>query len=83
MKMMTVVLKYEDDDAMPPPLSLKDEVLGGRVTALAFYDVIHTMGIAEDVITESSEDACIKAVERINSHIIHGTYTDLSGGDSE
>lgn len=72
MRTMTIVVKYKDDDT-PEPVTFGDKVLGGEVTGLAAYDLMHTMEIAEGVLEESYDSACVEAMEKINSHIVHGT----------
>jgi len=76
MKMMTIVVKFEDGES-PTPVTFGDKVLGGAVTGLASYDVMHTMEIAEDLIENSTDNKSIETMEKINSHIVHGIYQEI------
>ena len=71
MKAMTIVVYFKDGQA-PEPVTFNDTVLGGEVTAMAAYDVMHTMEIAESVIDYSSDPACVEAREKIDKYIVHG-----------
>lgn len=71
MKAMTIVVHFEEGQK-PEPVGFDSIVCGGKVTALAAYDVIHTMEIAESAIEESDEPRCMSAMEKINTYIVHG-----------
>ncbi len=72
MKTMTITITFEDG-VMPEPVAFGDNVLGGSVTALAAYDLFHTMDIAEAAFTNSNDERCIEAAEKIEKYIVHGT----------
>lgn len=74
MRAMTIVVKF-DADSKPEPVAFGDKLLGGEVTALAAYDVIHTMEIAEEALENSNDDRCIEAAETIE-RIVVGSITN-------
>ncbi len=69
MKMMTIVVKFEDG-SKPRPVTFGDKVLGGEVTALASYDLMETMEIAETALEESTEECCSDAKKAIEKVIV-------------
>jgi hypothetical protein len=75
-KAMTIVVVFEDG-AKPEKVGFGDKVCGGEVVGLAAYDLMYTMEIAEQVLEESYDDECREAMEKINSHIVHGTRFEL------
>lgn len=71
MKTMTIIVKFADGQE-PERVTFGDKVLGGEVTGLAAYDMMHTMEIAEGALENSNDDKCIDAAERIEKYIVEG-----------
>lgn len=64
MRYMTVVIALDEKQA-PPPVTIDTEVFGGRVTALAAYDAISALEVAEEAVESCDREECELAAERI------------------
>lgn len=64
MRYVTVVVELEDGKAIPP-VSIDTEVFGGRVTAMAAYDAISALEVAQDAVEECDREGCELAAERL------------------
>jgi len=69
-KAMTIVVTFEEGADPVPFGDIGEELFGGEVTAMATYDVMHTMEIAERALEESCDDRCIEAAELIDAYIV-------------
>ena len=54
---------------MPGDATFGSVVNGGKVAAMAAYDMFETMEIAEAALEESTDDVCIEAREKIEDAI--------------
>ena len=71
MKAMTVVIYFEEGQ-QPERVTIGEDYMGGKITGMAAYDMMHTMEIAERAIENSNEDQCVQAVEEIDKYICTG-----------
>lgn len=70
MKSMTIVVQFEEGQK-PDKVNFDSVVCGGRVSAIAAYDVVHTMEIAEEALDKSDDNCCIQAKRKIDDYIIN------------
>lgn len=61
---MTITVYFEDG-ATPGDATFGSVVNGGKVTAMAAYDLFETMEIAEATLEESNDEVCIAARKKI------------------
>jgi hypothetical protein len=66
MKAMTLTVYFEDGQS-PGNATFGSIVNGGKVTAMAAYDMFETMEIAEAALEESNDKVCIEAKEKIEA----------------
>jgi hypothetical protein len=68
MKAITIAIYFEDG-AAPGGVTIGSEINGGKVTAMAVYDLFEASEIAEAALEECNAEVCIEAREKINSVI--------------
>jgi hypothetical protein len=68
MKAMTIAVYFEDG-TMPLDITIGSMVNGGKVSALATYDLFETMEIAEAALEESDDEICTEARDKIENAI--------------
>ncbi len=67
---MTIVVTFSENAKPESSVAIGDKLLGGEITAMATYDVVHTMEVAEEALENSSDDRCIEATESIEKYIL-------------
>lgn len=70
-KTMTINLTYDDQSQMEK-INFDDIIKGGKVTAIASYDLFKAMEIAEEVLDNSFDEACADARAAIDKVILGG-----------
>jgi len=64
MNAMTIVIYFEPGER-PESLQFGDELAGGKITALASYDAISALEVAEEALERSLDDVCIEAYDTL------------------
>lgn len=72
MKAMTIVVHFEEGQK-PECVNFDSIVGGGKVTAIAAYNVVHTMEMAEETLDLSYDKRCIETRNKINEFIKNRT----------
>lgn len=75
---VTIVVTFADDDAGRLPVDIGNPLLGGTITGIATYDLIHTMEIAEAALESQNPDECIDAIEKIEDYTFAGGINENS-----
>ena len=65
---MTITIYFEDSKK-PEGVTIGSMVNGGKVTAIAAYDMFKTMEIAEEALESSDCEICADAMQNINNVI--------------
>ena len=68
MKSITISIYY-DDGQIPEDITFDSIVKGGKVTAIAAYDLFETMEIAEAALESSNDEICFEAMKKIHQII--------------
>ena len=65
MKVLTLVIRFEDGAEFDGSAKLGQDFIGGRLTAMAAYDCVAALEVAEDAVNCCTSLTCESATEQI------------------